>query len=576
MNMNDIKLRTKLITLLSVLGIVMLVITGYHVHRLYSVNEAYHIIFRDDVSASTDAAALGMHFNGARVAYMQALQSSDPSVRQASMTDMQQADKDVQASLESLQKKAVTPEARAEMQKLAGKISENNRARHAALDTYGTDNQLVEAERNSSNELGSELSKLAELTKKSSDNNINNLVGGIHSTTAISIVMTLAVILISMAFGVALTRRISHRIEVLAGQAARISSGDLTRPIVSLGKDEIGTLASNFETMRQHMLETMSGIHVAADEVASGAKNVSDASVSLSQGAAEQASSVEELSSSIAEIASQTSSNAENADKANELTHETSSHARIGDQDMKAMLKAMEEINESSKNISKIIKVIDEIAFQTNILSLNAAVEAARAGQHGKGFAVVAEEVRNLAARSAKAAKETTDMIENSIAKVDEGKTAAAKTAETLQTIVSNIDDVTGLVDSIAKASNEQKLALEQINQGVLQVSQVVQSNSATSEEAAAASEELSVQADRLKGAAAKFKLGDHIDERTFNSKMSHIDTQHMRREDASNEIIKPAAGQSDASMRQTASAVGTGRKPSKIALTEEEGFGKY
>ena len=183
--------------------------------------------------------------------------------------------------------------------------------------------------------------------------------------------------------------------------------------------------------------------------------------------------------------------------------------------------------------------------------------------------------MRNLAARSAKAAKETTDMIENSIAKVDEGKAAAAKTAEALQTIVSNIDDVTGLVDSIAKASNEQKLALDQINQGVLQVSQVVQSNSATSEEAAAASEELSAQADRLKGAAAKFKLGDNAVEHTFNRKMSNIDTQHMRREDG-NEIMKPAVGQSDASMRQTASAAGTGRKPSKIALTEEEGFGKY
>ena len=461
MNMNDIKLRTKLITLLSVLGIVMLAITGYHVHRLYSVNEAYQIIFRDDVSASTDAAALGMHFNGARVAYMQALQSSDPSVRQASMTDMQQADKDVQASLESLQKKAVTPEARAEMQKLAGKISENNRARHAALDTYGTDNQLVEAERNSSNELGSELSKLAELTKKSSDNNINNLVGSIHSSMTMSILLTLAVILISMAFGVALTRRISHRIEVLAGQAARISSGDLTRPIVSLGKDEIGTLASNFETMRQHMLETMSGIHVAADEVASGAKNVSDASVSLSQGAAEQASSVEELSSSIAEIASQTSSNAENADKANELTHETSSHARIGDQDMKAMLKAMEEINESSKNISKIIKVIDEIAFQTNILSLNAAVEAARAGQHGKGFAVVAEEVRKMAEQS----RDSTEKIQATLTEMDKAVAEITKSVES-----------TGAISQEQAASTQEITAtLAQVNKAVKELNNFVE-----------------------------------------------------------------------------------------------------
>lgn len=266
-------------------------------------------------------------------------------------------------------------------------------------------------------------------------------------------------------------------------------------------------VAANFEKMRGELDRSMQAIRMAAGQVAAGAKNVSDASVSLSQGAAEQASSVEELSSSIAEIASQTKSNAENADHANELTGKARVQAQNGDKEMKEMLRAMEAINVSSANISKIIKVIDEIAFQTNILALNAAVEAARAGSHGKGFAVVAEEVRNLAARSAKAAKETTDMIEDSIAKVNEGRTIASKTAEELEVIMTHVEDVASLVEGIAKASNEQQLALEQINQGVLQVSQVVQSNSATSEQAASASEELSAQAASLKDTAGKFRL---------------------------------------------------------------------
>ncbi|SFT33294.1 Methyl-accepting chemotaxis protein [Selenomonas sp. GACV-9] len=323
--------------------------------------------------------------------------------------------------------------------------------------------------------------------------------------------MILTILVLVMIMGVLatgiITKQMMRILEVQKTLAA-IAGGDLSgRDIELNGNDEISKLGQDTNRMKKAMRAIMENIASSAEQVAGGAKNISDSSMVLSQGAAQQASSVEELSASIAEISSQTKSNANNAERANTITVVTRANAEAGNEDMLRMLQAMEEINTSSDDISKIIKVIDEIAFQTNILALNAAVEAARAGQHGKGFAVVAEEVRNLAARSAKAAKETTAMIENSIAKVDNGQVSAHQAAEKLKTIVANVSEVADLVESIAKASKEQSLAIEQINQGVLQVSQVVQANSATSEESASASEELSRQAELLSDEVRKFKI---------------------------------------------------------------------
>ena len=319
--------------------------------------------------------------------------------------------------------------------------------------------------------------------------------------------IVLILLIIAAIFARLLTNSFVNPLKQLAEKTVLMANGDLTVKLDVDRNDEIGHVADAFNTMIEQLGDVIEKITVAAQQVASGSKNISDSGNSLSTGATVQASSVEELSASISEIASQTRSNAANAGDANDLAMTCKSNAEIGNKDMNDMLTAMNEINAASANISKIIKVIDEIAFQTNILSLNAAVEAARAGQHGKGFAVVAEEVRNLAARSAKAAKETTDMIENSIAKVNEGQAIANKTAEMLTTIVGNVSQVADLVGAIAKASNEQNLAIEQINQGVLQVSQVVQSNSSTAQESAAASVELSAQAELLQEAVSRFRV---------------------------------------------------------------------
>lgn len=292
---------------------------------------------------------------------------------------------------------------------------------------------------------------------------------------------------------------------------AHISDGNLTVQTQANYMGDFIAIKNSLTNITSSLSEVLGDIGQAADQVASGSRQVSDGSQALSQGSTEQASAIQELTASIAEIASQTKQNAVNASQANELATAARVHAEKGNEQMEAMLGSMTEINQSSTDISKIIKVIDDIAFQTNILALNAAVEAARAGQHGKGFAVVAEEVRNLAARSAEAAKETTSLIEGSIDKVQGGTKIANETAEALIQIVDGIEKAAELVAGIAEASNEQASGITQINKGIEQVAQVVQNNSATAEESAAASEELSGQAEMLKEMVARFKISRNV-----------------------------------------------------------------
>lgn len=299
----------------------------------------------------------------------------------------------------------------------------------------------------------------------------------------------------------------------------KMADGDMT--IDMIVKSDKDIMNKKIKQMLSINNKVFGEILNAANQVNSAAGQVSQGSTMLAQASAEQASTVEEITSTVRAIASQSKENANSARNANELTDEVRVSVETGSNQMRNMMSSMEEINEASKNISKIIRVIDDIAFQTNILALNAAVEAARAGSHGKGFAVVAEEVRNLAARSAKAANETTDLIESTISKVNTGTKIASETALALNLINERIGKVSLMISDMAASSGEQATAVAQVSLGMSQISEAVQTNSSTAEESAAASEELSAQAMLLKESVVRFKLKDDLHNHNFDDSLA-------------------------------------------------------
>ncbi|MDR0952471.1 MAG: methyl-accepting chemotaxis protein [Oscillospiraceae bacterium] len=296
-----------------------------------------------------------------------------------------------------------------------------------------------------------------------------------------------------------------RRFEGIALLLEKIAQGDFTVEAKTLGEGDL--IGNSIIEVLEDLNRVLTDITGVTREVKGGADQINDISQSLAQASNEQASTVEQLSSSITEIAGKTLESTNLARDAAELSKSVMDNVEKGNELMHQLTTAVEDINEASRNISKIIKVIDDIAFQTNILALNAAVEAARAGEAGKGFAVVAEEVRSLASKSADAAKETGSLIENSMKKAQLGMSIAEQTATSLNEMVEGINKSAQLIGVIARSSEEQSLAISQIDEGIGQVSQVVQKNSATSQESAASAQELNSQSTILQGRISQFKL---------------------------------------------------------------------
>lgn len=397
-----------------------------------------------------------------------------------------------------------------------------------------------------------ELDELIEIADRKADELIVNLHAMQTKFITILSVLGIASVLVSVFFGIYITRGITRPIKELEAAARQMEQGHLKIDVNYASKDELGSLSDSMRqmsdkisyymdaisrVMRQladsnleiphyddfqgdflpvqesllivlnSLNETISEINMFSDQVANGADQVSNGAQILSQGVIAQASSVEELAATMSEISQQVKENAETSQVVKTAAGEMGANILACNQQMQEMKNAMEKINQNSTQIRSIIKTIDDIAFQTNILALNAAVEAARAGESGKGFSVVAQEVRSLATRSSDASKSTEALIEQSLAAVVYGTKVAEETAASLRNIAGGTDEMISKINQIAEASKRQAAATEMVSTGIDQISDIVQTNSATAEESAAASEELYGQSQVLKSRVSRFKL---------------------------------------------------------------------
>ena len=305
-----------------------------------------------------------------------------------------------------------------------------------------------------------------------------------------------------------LLRSILGALSAAVSIANRIASGELGNDVRVAGRDELGSLLDSLRRMDSKLVEIVGEVRGSADAVGSAARQLSHGNDDLSQRTQEQAAALEETASSMEEMTATVKQNADNARQANQLAVGAREQAERGGAVVHRAISAMGEINTSSRKIADIISVIDEIAFQTNLLALNAAVEAARAGEQGRGFAVVATEVRNLAQRSASAAKEIKGLINDSVDKVKVGSELVDESGKTLSEIMESVKKVTDIVAEIAAASEEQSAGIEQVNNAITQMDNVTQQNAAVVEQASAASKAMEEQSSTLVAQIGYFKLG--------------------------------------------------------------------
>ena len=517
MKIDNFKIGSRLFAAFGIVLVMLAVVAAVGVTRMAAIQEAMVDITKGNNEESSLASDMRLSVDDRMISLRNAVLLDEPAEIQAQIERVRAQAQNYAAAEKKLRTTFATFGIQDDESKLLAEIQQQSAAAQPLIEkveALGLDNKNAEATKILIGELRAVQGKwqaglVALIASEKRQNDEATTAADASYSFARNLMLGLsgAAVLFGIAIALVITRSITRPIQRAVSIAQTVAAGDLTSRIEVHGSDETSMLLTALKAMNDSLALIVGQVRAGTDTISTASQEIASGNLDLSSRTEEQASSLEETASSMEELTSTVKQNADNARQANNLAASASEVAGKGGAVIADVVDTMGAIHASSKKIVEIIGVIDGIAFQTNILALNAAVEAARAGEQGRGFAVVATEVRNLAHRSAAAAKEIKTLIGDSVAKVESGTQLVDQAGETMNAVVDSVRRVSDIISDITAASREQSLGIEQINQAIMQMDSVTQQNAALVEESAAAAEALQGQAAQLAEVVGKFVL---------------------------------------------------------------------